>query len=484
MESILHGINQVSVYLDDILITGRSDEEHLQRLGEVLTRLEAAGLRLRQSKCTFMQPSVEYLGHRISIDGLHPTPDKIRAISEAPAPTNVSQLRAFLGMVNYYAKVLPHLSSVLAPLYRLLHKNARWSWGPEEDRAFQTAKSSLTSSSVLTHYDPAKELFLECDASPYGVGAVLSHRMANGSMKPIANASRSLNPAEKRYSQLDKEGLAIVFGVKTFHDYLFGRTFTICSDHKPLQHLFSASRPIPQLASARIQRWALTLTAYDYSIVYRPGTEMGNADSLSRLPLPEAPASVPLLGETVLLMETLYTSPISPAQLKKSTVHDPVLSHVLEAVRTGWHNLEGEEFQPFNRKGEELSVQDCCLLWGSRLVIPEAMRLRVLEELHAGHPGVSRMKAIARSTVWWPGIDGEIEAKVHGCSECQVNQKAPTAAPMHPWEWPARPWSRIHIDYAGPFRGKMFLIVVDAHSKWMKVELIPAATSAHTIQKL
>ena len=153
-----------------------------------------------------------------------------------------------------------------------------------------------------------------------------------------------LNPAEKRYSQLDKEGLAIVYG---------------------------------------------------YSIVYRPGTEMANTDSLSQLPLPEAPVSVPLPGETV-LMETLYTSPISPAQLKKSTVRDPVLSHILEAARMGWHNLEGEEFQPINRKVEELSVQDCCLLWGSRLVIPKSMRQRVLEELHAGHPGVSCMKAVAR----------------------------------------------------------------------------------------
>ena len=177
-----------------------SDEEHLQRLGKGLTRLEAAGLRLRQSKCTFMKPSVEYLGHCISSDGIHPILDKIRAISEAPVPTNVPQLTAFVGMINYYAKFLPCLSSVLAPLYQLLQKNDRWSWGPEEDRAFQTAKSSLTASSVLTHYDPAKELFLDCDASPYGVGAVLSFRMTDGSMKPIVYASRLLNPAEKRYS--------------------------------------------------------------------------------------------------------------------------------------------------------------------------------------------------------------------------------------------------------------------------------------------
>ena len=484
MEGILHGIEHVSVYLDDILITGQSEGEHLQRLDEVLTRLETAGLRLRQNKCTFMQSSVEYLGHRISGDGLHPTPDKIRAIVEAPAPTNVSQLRAFLGLVNYYSKFLPSLSSVLAPLYRLLRKNSHWSWGPAEDKAFQAAKAGLTSTSVLTHYDPAKDLFLDCDASPYGVGAVLSHGMEDGSKKPIAYASRSLNLAEKRYSQLDKEGLTIVFGVKKFHHYLFGRNFTIFSDHKPLQHLFAETRPIPPLASARIQRWALTLSAYDYKIVYRPGTEMTNADLLSRLPLPEAPVSVPLPGETVLLMETLHTSPISAVQLKNWTARDPVLSWILETVRMGWHHLQGAAFQPFNRRGEELSVQDGCLLWGSRLVIPESAQQRVLDELHAGHPGVSRMKSIARSVVWWPGIDGEIETKVHGCSECQKNQKAPTAAPMHPWEWPARPWTRIHIDYAGPFLGKMFLVVVDAHSKWLEVEIVPAATSAHTIQKL
>ena len=151
------------------------------------------------SKCIFMHLSVEYLGHRISGNGLHPTLDKIRAISEAPAPTNVPQLHAF------HAKILPRLFSMLAPLYWLLQTIARWSWGPEEDRALQTAKLSLTSSSVLIQYDPAKELFLDCDASLYGVGAVLLHRMADSSMKPIAYASHSLNPAKKRYRPWSKK---------------------------------------------------------------------------------------------------------------------------------------------------------------------------------------------------------------------------------------------------------------------------------------
>jgi len=281
IEGILRGIPNVSVYLDDILVSGKTEEEHIQRLDTVLTRLEEAGLQLKQKKCSFMMKSVEYLGHQISAEGLRPTKEKVRAVTDAPPPQDVSQLRAFLGLINYYAKFLPQLSSTLAPLYQLLAKQAKWTWGPPQKKAFQEAKSQLTSANVLVHYNPQQEVILACDASPYGVGAVLSHRFEDGSEQPIAFASRSLSPAEKRYSQLDKEGLAIVYGVKKFHHYLFGRKFQIRSDHKPLQHLFSEKRSIPQLASARIQRWALTLSAYDYTITYKPGKQHANADSLS-----------------------------------------------------------------------------------------------------------------------------------------------------------------------------------------------------------
>ena len=194
---------------------------------------------MKQTKCEFMLPAVEYLGHCITAQGLKPTDDKIQAIREAPTPTNVSQLKSFLGLVNYYGKFLPNLSSVLAPLYSLLQQKQSWTWDSSQESAFQKAKTSLTSDSLLVHYDPTKELLLACDASPYGVGAVLSHRMEDGTDKPIAFASRSLAPTEQKYSQLDKEGLSIIFGVKRYHQHLYGRHFTILSDHKPLQHLFS-----------------------------------------------------------------------------------------------------------------------------------------------------------------------------------------------------------------------------------------------------
>ena len=216
-------------------------------------------MRLKYDKCAFLLPAVEYLGHKISAHGLQPTDFKVQAIKNAPAPTDVSQLKSFLSLVNYYCKFLPNLSNTLAPLYRKLQKNAKWIWGSEEQKAFQTAKESLTSDSVLVHFDPKRTVILACDASPYGIGAVLSHRMDDGTDQPIAFASRTLAAAEKKYSQIEKEGFAIIFGVKRFHQYLFGRQFTILSDHKPLKHLFSESQATPTLASARIQRWSLTL---------------------------------------------------------------------------------------------------------------------------------------------------------------------------------------------------------------------------------
>ena len=252
--------------------------------------------------CQFVLPSVEYPGHRISAQGLQPTTEKVNAIQNAPQPRNVSQLKSFLGLINYYCKFLPDISSKLAPLYKVLHKNTPWSWRAEQEEAFKRAKRSLTSDCLLVHYDPAKELILACDASPYGVGAVLSHRLENGSDKPIAFASHSLAPAEKKYSQL---ALAVVFGVKRFHQYLYGRHFTILSDHKPLQrHTYPG-------VSARIQRWALILSTYDYHIIYKCGVDHANADMLSRLPLSDAPAEVPVPGETILLTQVVLHGTLS-----------------------------------------------------------------------------------------------------------------------------------------------------------------------------
>ena len=161
-----------------------------------------------------MVPCVEYLGHRISKEGLQPTDDKVRAVLEAPQPTNVSELKAFLGLVNYYRKFMQNLSTVLAPLYTLLKKNTPWRWQADQEQAFNKAKTLLKSPKLLVHYDRHKELILTCDTSPVGLGAVLAHRIEDGTEYPIAYASRTLTPAERKYAHIDKEALAIIFGIK------------------------------------------------------------------------------------------------------------------------------------------------------------------------------------------------------------------------------------------------------------------------------
>ena len=282
MESILHGIPKVVVYLDDILITGANDEEHLKNLSEVLSHMQSAGLRLRKDKCKFMSLSVVYLGHRIDAQGLHPTSEKVAAIQQAPTPQNSTELRAYLGLLNYYSKFMPNLSAKLAPLYKLLQKNTPWYWGTHESRAFKQSKQLLLSSQLLVHFDPNKELILCCDASAYGIGAVLTHRTSDGIEQPIGFVSRSLTKAEKAYSQIEKEALSCIFGINRFHTYLYGHRFTLITDHKPLLSLFKEQKAIPHQASGRIQRWALVLAGYEYTISFRPTESHSNADALRK----------------------------------------------------------------------------------------------------------------------------------------------------------------------------------------------------------
>ena len=376
MENLLQGISGVCVYIDDILVTGATEEEHLHNLAQVLLRLRTAGMRLKRGKCAFLLPSVSYLGHVISAEGLHTEDAKVHAIVKAPEPQNVAELRSFLGMVNYYGKFLPDLSTTLAPLilYSLLQRSTKWKWGSKQREAFRHVKDLLQSGRVLTHFDDQLPLILACDASPYGLGAVLSHRMPNGEERPVVFSSRTLTQSEKNYSHLDKEALAIIYGVKKYHLYLHGRRFEIKTDHKPLTYIFSESRATPTMASGRVQRWALTLGGYDYSIQYKEGKNMANADALSRLPLPMPHLEVPRPPEVVHLVNYLDSTPLSSSRIRVWTDNDPVLSVVRRRVQEGWPAEDREDSQdllPFFRRRYELSTEGGCVCGGAEWWFPK-----------------------------------------------------------------------------------------------------------------
>ncbi|CAC5386471.1 unnamed protein product [Mytilus coruscus] len=225
--------------------------------------------------------------------------------------------------------------------------------------------------------------------------------MDDGSDKPIAYTSRTLTSAEKNYSVLEKESLAIIFGIKKFHQYLYGHPVTIITDHKLLIGLFREDKPIPTMAASRIQRWALTLAAYEYTIVYKEGSLNGNADGLSRLPLKTNIEKTPTPGDTILLMEHLATTPVDAKQIQKWTGKDKILSMVLRYILNGWPSkCPSEDIRPYYSRKTELCSQDGCILWGGRVIIPQPGREAMLNELHQGHPGITRMKSLGRSYIW------------------------------------------------------------------------------------
>eukprot|EP00731_Ephydatia_muelleri_P001779 Em0001g1779a len=407
---------------------------------------------------------------------------KVEAILQAPVPQNKKELRSFLGLVHYYGKFIPKLSSLLSPLNDLLKEDHQWQWCPRCNQAFVAAKEALSRAPVLVHYDPSLPVRVAGDASASGIGAVISHMFPDGSEHPIAYASRTLSKAECNYAQLEKEALSLIFGIKRFHIFLYGRPFTLVTDHKPLLCILGPKQGIPELAAARLQRWALVLAAYNYELEFRPTEGHGNADGLSRLPLPQVAHSDQEINR--LNVAQIEALPVSADQVQNNTLRDPILSKVLHYTRNSWPPVVPDELKAYWIRRNELSVECDCLFWGIRVIIPSLLQPKVKAELHNDHPGVVRMKLLARGHVWWPGLDKELEDLVGGCLECQSHKHTPSVAPLHPWIWPTRPWRRIHVDFAGPFLNKMFLVVVDAHSKWPEVIPMSSTTAVKTIEAM
>ncbi|XP_045194815.2 uncharacterized protein K02A2.6-like [Mercenaria mercenaria] len=390
IEQIVSGIPGVQVILDDMIVTGATDEEHLANLEQALKRLQDNGFRLNVKKCAFFQEEIEFCGHKIDGNGLHKTEDKIKAMVNAPNPTNVKELRSFLGLIQYYAKFLPDLATILHPLHKLLAKDAKWDWTPSCENAVMQVKEMIASDCVLMNYNPELPVLLACDSSSYGIGAVLSHKLPDGSDRPIAFASRSLNSAEKNYSQIDKEALALVWGVKKFNVYLYGRKFTLVTDHRPLTSIFNPCKAVSSTTASRLQRYAIFLAGYQYDIQFKGTKAHGNCDALSRLPLSGRVSenSDPM---DVYLHSVMDTLPVTAIQIANATRWDKILSQVYDMVQHGWSRYKPDsvslEIDPYWNRRNELFLHQGCLMWGCRVVVPEALQQNVLEEVHSGHLG-------------------------------------------------------------------------------------------------
>ena len=423
MSSILADLKGVVCMIDDVLVYGSSYKEHDERLDKVLNCLQDAGVTLNKEKCQFRKHRVQFLGQLIDSQGVRPDPAKVEAIQQFKQPTNIKELRRFLGMANHLGKFTPNLAETTKALRDLLTTKNHWMWGQAHQSAFEKIKQCLSSSPVLAIYDPKKMTIVAADASSYGLGGVLTQIQSDGASRPVAYASRALTPTEERYAQIEKESLAITWASERFSDYLIGKLFHIQTDHKPLVSLLG-SKPLDALP-VRIQRFRMRLLRFTYTISHIPGKELTVADALSRAPVSNPAYNDTLFNKEVeayvnLVLESLPATEKQLKRIKEAQAEDVVCSQVLKYCNEGWPNKDtlSGPVKPYFQFTGELNVQNGLLLKGSRIVIPTSLQIEMLDRVHIAHQGIQKCRQRAQQSIWWPGLSRQLADLVNNCSRC------------------------------------------------------------------
>ncbi|XP_069504413.1 exosome complex component RRP42 isoform X1 [Ambystoma mexicanum] len=488
MHKLLGGEKGVMCYQDDVLVCGSDEKEHDVRLKRVLDILKEAGLTVALEKCTFKANKVVYLGHEITGEGVRPKEEAIEAIKRMEEPKSKGDVLSFLGLVEFYGKFVKGLAEMSRNMRFLTRKGVVFKWCDRCKKEFLMIKEAIVNAPILKIFDESKPTLLFVDASDYGVGAVLMQEDQTG-LQTVAFASRSLKGPESRYSVIEKEALACVWGVDKFKRFLWGRSFTICTDHKPLVGIFTKGGL--EGVSRRIMKWVTALQGLQYTMLHVKGEVNVVADALSRSVQREISddSDFTISEESAEIFQVHET--LKKSEWDVSCTEDVVYQGVLTLVAEGKIKSHRGEMNGFAKVREELWIQDGYLYKGHQMVVPVGMRKSVLELAHVGHLGLARTKGLVRSEFWWPGIDKDIEEQVKDCVECIEGNKGLKVqkVPMVVRESPRVPWDEIALDLLGPFnigggRDSYLLVVMDLLSKWPEVCVLKDISSSSIIRFL
>ncbi|XP_041362042.1 uncharacterized protein K02A2.6-like [Gigantopelta aegis] len=490
LQEALEGLEGVAVVTDDILLYALDEADHDRKLVLLLRRCQEKGIRLNKDKMKFKQTEVKYVGHTLTASGLKPDPAKVEAIIKMPPPSDKQGVQRLIGMVNYVAKFAPQLATVTAPIRELLKAEVAFYWDETiQGKAFSKVKDILSRAPVLGYFDNDKPVVLQCDASQHGLGACL---MQEG--KPVAYASRSLNTTECNYAQIEKELLAIVFGVEKFETYLFGRSFTVESDHKPLESIFKKSL---LNAPKRLQRMLLRLQKFEFVLVYKKGSSMFMADALSRAYIPHLTKEVhdgevfhvdvrtvtEKDVELINMSEDVRMTPETLEEIQQASETDTVMNQLKKIIVQGWPETKAEiqiSVQDYFNIRDELTIQDGLVYKGDRIVIPTAMRGKIKERIQRSHLGIQGCLRRAREVVYWPRMNKEIEECISKCSVCREFSVKQQKEPLISQEIPDRPWQKVSMDLFET-EGCDYLVIVDHYSDFFEVDKLSANKKASQV---
>lgn len=479
----------VVVHMDDIVIFGKNIKEHDNRLHNVLKSLKDHGITLNKKKCQFALTELKFLGHIIGENGVKADPELIEAIKEFRPPCSVTEVRQFLGMVNQITKFVPNAAEQTTQLRQLLRKDNAFMWTEAHQNNFESLKTLITTTPILAIYNTNYKTRVSADASSYGIGGVLEQQQLDGTWKPVIYCSKSLSDVQKRYAQIEKESLAIMWTCTRLQQYLIGKQFTIFTDHKPLIAILK-TKPINELTS-RLQRFRMHMVNFDYDIEYVPGKDFFTADALSRTPqekISDKDKDI-LLEDScavyirMVVHEAEITANTSEQAIVTAQAKDIALSSIKEYVLKGW-----PEKQSFNKEAlvyykhrNEISLNEGLLCYKDRIIIPPEMRKIVLQQIHTGHQGITKSKLRAREALWWPRINTHIEDLIQNCEVCLKNRNTETE-PLMPTKTPTLPWSEIAADLFH-FKGFTFLVIQDFYSRFPEVIKLDKTTSESIINE-
>ena len=466
---------------DDIIVYGESEIEHDANFITLCETARENGLKLNARKLQFKSKDCKFFGHKLTPNGLKADESKIEAIVKMEPPKNETELRSFLGMVNYLSRYTPALAELRPPLDKLYKKDTIWRWDPEHQRVFDGIKSVITTLPVLAYFDSKADHTIQCDASKQGLGAVL---LQDG--RPVIYASRTLTETEQRYSNIERELVAVVFALERLNHYTAGFRVRVETDHEPLTSIWKKSIAS---TSARIQRLLLRLLQYDIDIHYLPGKMNVIADALSRVsPLPPKVTDVKTMN-CIAENELSINIPASKTKMEEfqhHTSNDITLQELAKQVHRGWPREQKdcpEILQPYWTYKECISIENGLLFKDDRLIVPEVERDYILDLLHYGHYGIKRTQDRARESVFWPGITKDIENKVKDCVICQQNSTSQTRETMHSHDTPRGPWIKLGIDLF-EHNKKQYLLVVDYFSKFPIIRRLHSLGTGSVISEL
>ena len=483
------------VYLDDIIIYSANAERHLLLLGQVLARLADAGLKLNPKKTTLVSREVNYLGHVVSAQGVRPDPKKITAVMQLSAPTSVREVRSFLGLAGYYRRFIDAFAAVAAPLYQLTKKGTPFVWEASHQAAFDSLKNRLCSAPILSYPRRDRDFVLDCDASDDAAGAVLTQVDGQGQEVVVQYASYTFTGAERRWPTMEKEAYAVVWAMGVFRPYLLGRPFVVRTDNAATSYLQQARQP-------KLQRWAVALSEYSFTVRHRPGKLHSHVDALSRLPVdgerqqeydldvPHPTLSAFLAGEVVARHATLPSIDWAAACVNDAEcirLREYVLGlNVGHPLPTWFTRLSAQEKGCFLVQHPYVVYRGFPPRDRPRWFVPTVLRRAVIAAYHRGshgaHLGVSKMTRQLSQHFYWPGMADAVRAGVRACERCQRAKAAPRIAKAGRLLNRAAMWTTVAFDFFGPLprtqRGNLYVLVgIDHFSRWPEAVATRVANS-------